>query len=165
MVATDPKRPCKAVRVITSPLQLTAHWYQCLKRGKSNCFSDGDEGEQVFEGTFTDCFVVAIQLSQLKTRLGQLAPQILLAEKVADGVGQGKHVRFYQFALAVRRVTIGAHRPCQQPVRFEDAGAFGEQARQIGVGEGKAEKQVSVNGIKVSIRVQGCLEGRRRRWA
>jgi hypothetical protein len=87
--------------------------------------------------------------------LGQLAPQILLAEEVADSVGQGEHVRFYQFALAVRRVTIGAHCPCQQPVRFEGAGAFGEQARQIGIGEGKAEKQVSVNGIKVSI---GCRD-------
>jgi hypothetical protein len=41
----------------------------------------------------------------------------------------------------------------------EDAGAFSEQARQIGVGEGEAEKQVSVNGIKVSIGCRDALKG------
>ena len=50
-------------------------------------FADGNEGEQVSEGTFTHRFVVAIQLPQLKTCLVQLAPQILLAEKVTDRVG------------------------------------------------------------------------------
>jgi hypothetical protein len=41
----------------------------------------------------------------------------------------------------------------------EGAGTFGEQARQIGVGEGKAEKQVSVNGIKVPLGRRDALKG------
>lgn len=50
-------------------------------------FADGNEGEQVSEGTFAHRFVVAVQLLQLKTCFRQLAPQILLAEKVTDRVG------------------------------------------------------------------------------